>query len=259
MTRKLILLLLLFTGGLLLNCSNGNRAINCIVLFDYSASLPDKEFDKYVTMFQQGLLKKMTYDDQIFLIPIDKASEMRNEIIGECRFRDLKERLSQNIPAFAVLSEADTIGARFNRTLDTLFQRQIYYFKDQRKRFNLETDIIGSLNQAINYLQTGKNAIFIFSDMIQESPEVNLKRLNNKSAIENKINELMETAQIPDLKKTVIFVCGATEKSKKRYRLNKYFWTMFFEKADASVRDYGYGNADRIGKFLVEMREERKN
>lgn len=246
--RKLLLIIIL-----LLNCSKQEKGINCIVLLDYSASLPDEEFDKYVGMFRQGLLKQMSYDDRMVLIPIDKASEMKNEIIGECHFVDLKKQLSKNIPPFQVLSEADTVIARFQRTLDTLFQHEIYYFRDQRKKFNVETDIIGSLNQATSYLTHSENAIFIFSDMIQESAEANLKRLTTKAAIDKKIIELKETAQIPDLKNCLIFVCGATEKSKQNYRLNKYFWTSFFENTNASLRDYGYGNADRIAVFLKKL------
>lgn len=252
MKKYLIIFLLFF----LLGCGNNSSSINCIVLLDYSASLSNEEFDKYVSMFREGLLKKLKYEDRIILIPIDKASEMKNELIGQCDFRELKKKLSQNISPLRVLSEEDTIRARFDRTLDTLFQYQIYSFRDKRKRFNVETDIIGSLLQATNYLHSGKNAIVIFSDMIQESPEANLKRLFSKTAIEKKISELSETAQIPDLKNAAIFVCGATEKSKKRYRLNKYFWKLFFQKANARLLDYGYGNPDRIANFLEDIRQE---
>ena len=239
---------------LLISCSESKKGVNCIVLLDYSASLPNEEFDKYVDMFRSGLLKQMTFNDRIVLIPIDKASEMRNEIIGECRFDELKNQLSQNIQPFQVLSEADTVLARFHRTLDTLFQRDIYYFRDQRKSYNLETDIIGALNQAASYLNHSKTAIFIFSDMIQESPEVNLKRLKDKTSLDKKLNYLVKTAQIPDLKNASIFVCGATEASKQNYRLNKYFWTIFFEKANSTLQDYGYGNSDRIANFLIKLR-----
>mgnify|MGYP000745868312 CR=1 FL=1 len=34
-------------------------------------------------MFREGLLKKLQYEDRIILIPIDKASEMKNELIGQ--------------------------------------------------------------------------------------------------------------------------------------------------------------------------------
>jgi hypothetical protein len=209
-------------------------------------------------MFRDGLLRQMSYNDQIVLIPIDKASEMKNEIIGRCRFQQLKNKLAEDIDPFQVLSEADTVRERFNRLLDSLFHHEIYYFKEQRQRFNLETDIIGSLNQMTHYVVPGKNAIFIFSDMIQESAEANLTKLDSTASIEKKISELLETAQIPNMEDTIIFVCGATEKSKERYRLNKYFWSLFFEKAKAEIKDYGYGNADRIAEVIAELREERR-
>lgn len=230
------------------------KGLNCIVLFDYSASLPDEEFNKYVDMFRQGLLKNLTFDDHIVIIPIDKASEMKNEVIADFNFKDLKEQLSRDIGPFEMLNEADTLNARFIRSLDTLFNHEIYYFRDQRKKFNLETDIIGALIQGENYLNESKNAIFIFSDMIQESPEVNFKKLKITSDVDGKIEELRNTAQIPNLKKSSIFICGATEKRKKNYRLNKYFWEIFFKESSAELKDYGYGNANRIAAFINRIR-----
>lgn len=240
-----------------LNCTNTGKGVNCIVLLDYSASLPNDEFDKYVAMFRQGLLKQMTFEDRIVLIPIDQASEMRNEIIGACNFKQLKDQLAKNVPPLQILKKDAIVRERFAKILDTLFQRPIYDFRDQRKRFNLQTDIIGSLNQATHYLKYPKNALFVFSDMIQDSPEANLTKLNTKSELEKKIDVLMETAQIPDLKNCSVFICGATAVTKKRYRLNKYFWTLFFDRAQARLRDYGYGNANRIADFLLTLRERK--
>ncbi|MFZ5518638.1 MAG: hypothetical protein ACOY90_18560 [Candidatus Zhuqueibacterota bacterium] len=254
--RILILIASLFIG--LFRCDLLiKKGMNCIVLFDYSASLSDEEFNKYVEMFRQGLLKQLTFDDHIIIIPIDKASEMKDEVIADCNFSDFKEQLSRNIGPFEMLNEADTLNARFMRALDTMFSHEIYYFRDQRKKFNLETDIIGALIQAEKYLKESNNAIFIFSDMIQESPEVNFKKLNTSSEVEEKIKNLKDTAQMPNLKKSSIFVCGATEKNKQDYRLNKYFWEEFFKESKGYLKDYGYGNANRIASFINNIKAKQ--
>lgn len=229
-----------------------------VALLDYSASLSDEEFDKYVHMLNRGLMKNLTFDDEIVLIPIDQASVMKNEIIGSCNFSDLREPLSGNIPQFAILSEEDTIRHRFEAVLDTLFQSKIYSFRDSRRKYNILTDIVGSINQAFVYLnrtEKTRRALFIFSDMIQESEDLNLKKIRNLSGIEKAVDKLEESGSIPELGGAKVFICGATEKKARRYQLNQKFWYLFFQKAHASIYDYGYGNSDRINGFLRELRK----
>jgi len=257
---RIYISLAIATSLLMAGCSRHHKGIEAVVLLDYSASVPKKEFDKYVGMLREGVFRNMTFDDHIVLIPIHKASVMKNEIIGQCDFSELKEPLSENIPQWAVLHEADTIRARFDAVKDTLFQSRIYSLREELSQFNIQTDIIGSINQAYIYLTRAKRrwkVLFIFSDMIQESEEVNLKHLHTTKMIQQKIQRLEEMGQIPDLEGTFVFICGATERSKRQYQLNKRFWYLFFEKAKASVYDYGYHNHDRIGPFLRDLRKGR--
>ena len=127
--KRIFSLLIIVSILFLMDCSKKTKGINCIVLIDYSASLPDSEFDKYVEMFRTGLLRNMSYEDQMVLIPIDEASEMKNEIIGECEVRKIKTNLEEGISPYQELSEADTIGARLNRVLYSSLSHEMYYYK----------------------------------------------------------------------------------------------------------------------------------
>ena len=229
------------------------------MLLDFSGSLTDTEFDKYINMFRNSVLANMTFDDEITLIPIDKASETKSEIIGKYNFnaKDLSARNNKN--RYDLFTKEETLKKSIDSLKDTLFQSNIYNMRKARQNFSSLTDIIASTNEATHYLQsTGKRKIlFIFSDMIQESSDINVLKIDSFDQIDKRLEGLEHSDLIPDLKDVIVFVSGATAKTNQRYRIHKEFWQRFFKRAGSNIYDYGYNNSDRIETALYEIRHKK--
>ena len=95
--------------------------------------------------------------------------------------------------------------------------------------------------------------------MIQESSDVNFKKLKSFDQIELELKDLDSKGLIPDMRSVSVFICGATADENSRYRLYKKFWQAFFSKSGAKLYDYGYGIHDRIESFLSELRRIQDN
>lgn len=111
----------------------------------------------------------------------------------------------------------------------------------------MRTDILGSLEQAARVFQTyrrNRNVLVLFSDMVQDSSELNLEKTNLSGPQINRLVASLSTrGRIPDLAGIEVFCVGASQLDAARSRLIQQFWSAYFQAAKADFRPERYGAA----------------
>jgi hypothetical protein len=226
---------------------------------DFSASVPADSFETYCRVLNDEVLRHLGRFDRLVVRPIDYSSEQRSEVLFEV---DLSQQdFSNKRDGYAHKQEKEK--ERLEQFLAEEAKKLIpgiMRVKEERKPLAKYTDIIGGLNAAQPDLSDKayvKNLIIIFSDMIQESRDVNLTELHlgNIRWESDILKQIDDKKRIPNLKGAVIFVFGAGETpeiSGDYYRAVRGFWSKFFQKASANFNeaDYGYRNQDRLHTLL---------
>lgn len=241
-----ILTLLMITASLLsLNCSDKVRTAY-FVNVDCSNSTSDGYIREAYRNDFKKILKAAGEGD---IIVIDRISS---------------NSFSTSDPLTVKLPEYSIFGAnkdKFEKIRDSLkndFALQSEkYFKDPEYS---ETDILNSINKSVIYLRNGelkefRKIIVLFSDMIQETEELDLTENNgDERQIKKIISKLENENKIFNLDSIEVYVSGATYSELKGTQINlrqtkftKEFWKNYFERCNMKYRDDMY--QARLGEF----------
>lgn len=142
----------------------------------------------------------------------------------------------------------------FNKIIDSL--KKDFANKSEKYFANPEftqTDIINSLSRSSVYLRRNelsefRKIIILFSDMIQETEELNLNEYpEDEKQINKLISKLEKDDKILNLDSIEVYSSGATYSAldEKKISINqtkqtKEFWVLYFEKCKMKFRDEMY-------------------
>lgn len=255
---------------LVLGAACGEKApesTTVVALVDFSGSVPASTVAFYANSIESKVWQELTAHDRLTILPVDSRAESKMDPFFAI---DLSHtNFSDTHDGFAHKAEKE--GVR----LQAFIKDQSQKLKDAvvaaagvRSSFRAGTDLIGAFHAAANtFPATGadRRLLLVFSDMIQESPELNLRSLAQAgdARVESMIKELEDRKRIPKLTGVTVVVVGAGETgaaesgSKTRdegayFRAVRSFWLHFFERAGAKLeeRNYGYRTQDLIPAML---------
>jgi hypothetical protein len=234
-----------------------------VVLVDLSGSVPSSTVDFYADAIAKHVLLELTAVDQLTVLPVDDKAEPRTENI-----------FSANPAAQNFSSPSDGVARRDQRRHEKLMaflkegepklKESIRIAATARASFRSGTDLVGGLHAAAARFPNGgegRRVLVIFSDMIQESAELNIRSLARTG--ENGIVPMLETIasakRFPALTGVTVVVVGAGETGANQgddaafFRTVRSFWKQFFDRSGATIdaeRNYGYRTQDGIPALL---------
>jgi hypothetical protein len=88
-----------------------------------------------------------------------------------------------------------------------------------------------------------RKTLVIFSDMVEESGELNFERDRLEPArVQGILATLSRDDRLPNLSGVSVYVVGATHVNLQRYRRTREFWLALFKAAGADLRPENYGS-----------------
>jgi len=254
-------------------CSTGTQErLNCICLIDYSGSLTEQTLNRYIDIITENILENLREKDRLVVLPIDEGAKIEPVKLV---FEDLSEKkFSYHTDGYT--HARDSLLYRLNKYVKSIqpeIKKKLKQEKINRQKYTYYTDIFSALEQVVALLEhnepdtfwdrlerfvTGKkkliskNAIFIFSDMIQESKEISFANPTGCTPDEAQfiIDKLNNFNKIPNLEGCVIFVNGRTGISNEQVDNIQNFWIRYFKEAKAELKAYDYDVGHEITAFL---------
>ena len=251
---------------------NTKKRINCICFIDYSSSLAENTLDNYVHIISNDLMKNLNRFDRLIVLPIDEGAKLEpvkliNEDFSKMNFSKQTDGFTH--AQDSIIKRIHDYVDKRTDNLSAILKLQ----KENRKRFANQTNIVGAIEQAKILLETsdedtflkgvgrfisGKNRIstenivVLFSDMINESDDLNFARPGtlSESNVNRLLSKLHSEGKIPNLKGVKVFVTGRTGKSNQQVERIQNFWEKYFELTEAKLMAYSYDVGDEITQYL---------
>ncbi len=199
----------------------------------------------------------MGLKDKIVILPIDYGSETSSTelFFADMSKKDFKREMDSPVQGdkperrrFEICKDS-TI-----KSFDSVFSKA----KIERGKYALGTDIIGGLKQADKYFAGDQNNLLvIFSDMIQETEEINLtKQLRSESDL--KI--IFKRVSIPILKNAEVVVMTGDQPAVKinQYNLLRKFWEEYLSKAHLTLTEYQSGGTNILAEKILSYQKKPK-
>lgn len=244
---------------------------NVVAMIDYSGTIKPETLNIYATTISDNVFMKLSEADRWMLFPIDEGSKIKADHLLE---DDMSQKGFEK-GVTSVTHRDEEIRKKVTefetQSRDTVFNTVVNQ-KDVRKQYTNMTDILGALDQisssliydepvsgptqfwdavAGNAEIKTENIIIIFSDMIQESNDLNFQRVAlDESSVNKLIEDLKAKKKIPELKDAKVFICGRTGKDNKMIDGVKNFWTKFFIEAHADLKIYDYDSGNAIRDYM---------
>ncbi len=212
-----------------------------VVLADVSGSVRDREA---IATYEDGFQKivgKLGPGDVLVAgwITARSESEARlpiNEVMPEVEKtvdNELVKEAARTRAARALAAKRPELIQRFDSLLEAPAQG------------SRNTDILGALDLAqrifASYPRPAR-ALVLLSDMVQESPGLNLKgRDLGRRACSTLIRRLQKQGRIPELTGVQVWVVGARSGNAARFREIRAFWMELFKTAGATLTEANYG------------------
>lgn len=243
--------LLIALSAALFSCSNSKttRASNIICLVDFSKSIPPSTLDWYKSVIKNTIIANLGERDKITVLPIDYGSQTSSTEIFIADFAKQSFRKQFDSPL-----QQDQIAKRrlniFRDSMEVLFDSAFDLARTARTKFSQGTDVIGGFSQANKYFQQGDNNLIVaFTDMIQETEQLNLFR---NLSTERDIETLLKKAPLSNFNKIDLFVMTGEQPSVKinKYELLKKFWKEYFAKTKLNLLQYDSGGEDLLANKI---------
>jgi len=234
-----------------------------VALVDLSGSIQPATVTFYGEALTKDVWKQLDARDRLTVLPIDSEAEAKSEAI----FAEDLSTKSFSIPSkdgFAHREERE--HERLVSFMSDTAPRLSVAIADaaaKRLAFKNQTDLIGALFAAANSFPVGSagpRILLVFSDMIQETSELDFKVLARmgEAGVDRLIADVAKRNRIPRLDHTTVVAIGAGETGASAgnnaayYRAVRLFWIKYFERAGAMLteRNYGYRVQDRIPELL---------
>lgn len=241
-----MLIIFVISGTILnLNCGNKIRTVY-FVNVDCSNSTADNYIrDAYRNDFNM-IIQKAEGGDVIVLDRISSNSfSTSNPLIIK-------------FPEYSIFGDNKDRFMKITDSLKNIFKaNSIKYFEDP---VYTETDILNSLSESVIYMRKEeyrefRKIIVIFSDMIQQTSELDLVRNSgDDKQISKLITALGKENKLFNLDSIEVYVSGATfsglnvkEIDLNQTKFIKEFWKQYFEACNMKFRDEMY--QARLGEF----------
>lgn len=230
-----------------------DTSIKIICLVDFSYSVPAETTNWYKEIIGNKILSNLKVTDEIVVMPIDYGSLTSSvEIIAsDLKMKDFEVR---GVSSQQKEKYIERNRNKFIDTLKTSFSEQYDKIREDRKEKRLFTDILGSLSQSLKYKSEKDERILmviIFSDMLNETTELDLKKNLNNS---NDVNRLLEKSKKLDYRGSEIYVLTGdqTAISIEKFNLLKNFWTGYFNYNNAKLIEYDTGSITLLEKRIID-------
>lgn len=245
---------------------------NVICLIDYSGSMNDETVQGYMRVIENDVLENIGEHDRLVVLPIDAASKTRASKI--C-YLDMEDKtFSRATDGFAHARDSITTRIQaFMHTVSATIVREITRQRTARRKYSNYSDIFGSIFQAGSFVVTDSsrpspsstrgflsgekyvsdNVIFIFSDMIHETPDLTFATPHGcpPEKIQPILSGLRKRAVLPDLSGCKVFVYGRTGKSDLEVENTEHFWREYFKAAHADLNAYDYETDNIIASYMT--------
>jgi len=249
---KKILLLFCITISFACNTKN-EKLTNVVILIDFSKSISPLTLEWYKEVVKKEVIIELDEKDQITVLPIDYGSstgsiELLHANLAEKTFKYL---LDSPINADKKIK---TRKEKYLKEIAIGFDSTFNYSVSARVKYSLGTDVLGVLKQANKYYTINQNNLLIvFSDMINETEELDLnKNLTNQSDIQT----ILQKITVPQYGKWDIIIMTGDQPGMKiqKYHLLQKFWEEYFLKTNINMADYQSGGVSILKKKLKEYK-----
>jgi len=253
---------------------------NIICLVDFSESIRPEMSETFIRVIRENVIAHLSQYDQLTILPIDEAAKkIPTKIVEE----DISRiAFSKHTDGFTHAS--DSISKRLSSYLQQFSIEAEYRIREEKSRrmtLSSLTDILSAIQQARQIIEnpdqtestwqqvkrffSGKhrlqpeNILIVFSDMIQESNQINFNLPKNKpigcspEQISVVIDDLRSHQLLPDLQRCHVIVFGRTGYANAQIDNNEKFWMEYFQATNASLDSYGFDTRKDISSLLARL------
>lgn len=239
----------------IVGCAKNSPSTAVVVLVDFSGSIPPATAQFYADTIDSKILHELRGQDCLTVLPIDSRAESKSDPFFSI---DLSHENFTD-PHDGVAHKEEKERARLKTFLtdcSSKLRNGILTTARARSGFAGGTDLIGAVNAAADAFSNiggEKRILVVFSDMIQESPELNLRTTLAKAGdahVPSLIKRLQDSQRIPKLTGVKVVVVGAGDTvgsdvairdEAPYFRSIRLFWIEFFKQAGARLEEHNYG------------------
>lgn len=239
---------IIITSIIFVSCSNNTEPVNVICLVDFSSSVNKATLKWYGTVIKEDVISSLGKNDKLTILPIDFGSQSGSK---EIFYVDLEKKKFTNM--FDSPTRKDEIESRrikaFLEKLAGSFDSSFESSINTRDEYKHQTDIIGAVRQADKYYMEGSNnLIVIFSDMVQETENLDLPTVLKTS---KDFSQIVEKIDLGKLRKSdVMVITGEQSYGTESFNKMKTFWKLVFDKAGLKLLDYESAGRNFIPRQL---------
>ncbi len=230
---------------------------NIICLVDFSKSIPPSTLDWYKDVIRNKIIATLGDRDKIIVLPIDYGSQTSSAEIFIADFSKQSFKKQFDSPL-----QQDRIAQRrlsiYKDSIEVLFDSAFSKARGERNKYSLGTDVIGGFSQANKYFIQGENNLIIaFTDMIQETGQLDLFKNLSK---EKDIDLLLKKMTRQDFNKSDVFIMTGEQPNIKieKYELLKKFWTNYLSSTNLSLIQYESGGENILVSKINSYKGEVK-
>ncbi|PIQ09478.1 MAG: hypothetical protein COW71_06440 [Ignavibacteriales bacterium CG18_big_fil_WC_8_21_14_2_50_31_20] len=235
------------------SCSDNTKTVNFIVLMDFSGSIPSQTMEWYKSVIKLDIIQNLESNSRIVVLPVDYGSTTNST---ELFYYDLTHKSFKNNYDSPILKEKKMKQRVqvFVKNIQVEFDSVLHDVSKTRAKYSKGTDILGGLALAQRYsYPNDKNIVLVFSDMINETEELNLDKLNSNSSI----LKLLEKSPKVSGGFDIIVMTGEQPNIKiKEMKLLKDFWTKYFNESQLNLIAYETSSKSILVRKIIEYQQQ---
>lgn len=229
-----------------------DKGRNIICVIDFSSSQNDVARQLfYKNVIKNNVIKNLAQNDQIKVVPLDKASVTNSEVIFA---EDLSkyEVEPDNAPPLQVDKIIEDNVNKLKNDISANFEKAYSNASESRKSRNQGTDIFGILNTLKSHFKSEEDNYVVFlSDMMNYSESLNMEP-SNPNFTSAKINGLLKSVPKMHLQNSTILVLTGDQPnlSSAHFELVRSFWTKYFEQNGGKLYDYSSATVTKLDEMI---------
>lgn len=232
------------------SCGKEKVHKNIICYVDFSENPNrDKRVADYAEVINNSIIKNMSFNDRIVILPIDNGTITNNiELLD----KSLKKQFDYIPDGTSPLDEDRVAQENLDKDIKAMtdeFNASITKALTDRAKLTKGTDILGALDGIGTYSQDGqKNIVVLLSDMMNWSSNLKMEQGSFTASMVDK--KLAELPTLEGQKAIVLVYTGdITNISNDHYNTVKGFWKKYFDKNNFS---FDKNNYNSTGKSKLE-------
>jgi hypothetical protein len=233
------------------SCGKEKVHKNIICYVDFSENPNrDKRVAYYVEVINNSIIKNMSFNDRIVILPIDNGTITNNiELLD----KSLNKQFDYIPDGTSPLDEDRVAQENLDKDIKAMtdeFNANITKAITDRANLTKGTDILGALNGVGTYYQAGqKNIVVLLSDMMNWSS--NLK-MEQGSFTANLVDKKLAELPTLDGQKAIVLVHTGdiTNISNDHYNSVNGFWKKYFDKYNFSLNDYSSSGKSKLEEII---------